>query len=86
VVSEVRSTPVFRSECCELVKDKLAPLHDIKSFRGRIGRPIAVIILNLDTRRGEWSDSHPARFTPREMNPFHIEKEAGWAPEPMWIF
>jgi hypothetical protein len=33
--------------------------------------------------RGEWSDSHPGTFIPREVL---IELEPWWVPEPVWSF
>jgi len=34
----------------------------------------------------EWSGSRPGHFIPRERVPLLIEQEAGWAPEPVWMF
>jgi hypothetical protein len=34
---------------------------------------------------GEWSVSHPGRFTPGERAPAPIGYEDGWVPEPVWM-
>jgi hypothetical protein len=33
--------------------------------------------------KGEWTASHPGRFTPRKMTPIPSGQEPGWAPEPV---
>jgi hypothetical protein len=33
---------------------------------------------------GEWSASRPGGFNPRKRPAVSIEKEAGWAQEPVW--
>jgi hypothetical protein len=46
-------------------------------------RGIALLILDLGTRRGGWSAACPGRFTPGK-DPVPIVQEAGWAPGPVW--
>jgi hypothetical protein len=44
-----------------------------------------LLILDLGTRWGEWSASHPCRaLPPGKGPPVPIVQEAGWAPEPVW--
>jgi hypothetical protein len=65
-----------------LVKVKVkVPLTDPKAQRE--GRGIAVLFLDLGTRRGGWSAPRPGCFTPRK-DPVPIVQEAGWAPGPVW--
>jgi hypothetical protein len=45
-------------------------------------RGIALLILDLDARRGGWSAPRPDRFTPGK-DPVPIVQEAGWAPGPV---
>jgi hypothetical protein len=47
------------------------------------GRSIAVLFLDLDTRRGGWSAPRFGRFTSRKK-PVSIAQKAGWAPGPVW--
>jgi hypothetical protein len=46
-------------------------------------RGIALLILNLGTRRGARPAPRPDRFTPGK-DPVPIVQEAGWAPGPVW--
>jgi hypothetical protein len=41
--------------------------------------------LSLALDRGEWLTSRSGRFIPWKRTPLHIEYEAGWAPEQVWI-
>jgi hypothetical protein len=45
---------------------------------------IAQLFLNLSTRKGCVQHHAPAAFTPGK-DPVPIVREAGWAPEPVWI-
>ena len=50
----------------------------------KVGRGIALLFLDHDTRRGEWSAARPRlHFTPGK-DPVPIVREAGWAPGPVW--
>jgi hypothetical protein len=46
-------------------------------------RGIALLFLELDTRRGGWSAPRPGRFTPGK-DPVPIVQEAGWAQGLVW--
>jgi hypothetical protein len=46
-------------------------------------RGIALLFLDLGTRRGGWSTPRPGRFTPWK-DPVPIVQEAGWAPGSVW--
>jgi hypothetical protein len=52
------------------------------AYRG--SRDIALLILNLGSRRGWVVSTTPGRFTP-EKDPVLIVQEAGWAPGPVWM-
>jgi hypothetical protein len=41
-----------------------------------------LLITALD--RGEWSASHPGRFTPGKDRRVSIGQKVGWTPEPVW--
>jgi hypothetical protein len=41
-------------------------------------------ILNLGTRRDEWSASSPSPITVGELAPNTHRQEVGWAPAPVW--
>jgi hypothetical protein len=41
--------------------------------------------LDFGISLGEWSASHPGRFTPGIEPPVSIGWEAGWSPEPVWM-
>jgi hypothetical protein len=65
------------------VKVKAVPLHAIVAL-GREDIHL-LLILDLDTRWGEWSASHPGRnLPPGKGPPIPIVQEAGRAPEPVW--
>jgi hypothetical protein len=63
----------------------MTTLFDIRSPYNRPrraqrgGTGIAVLILDLGTRRGGWSAPRPGRLTPGK-DPVPILQEAGWAP------
>jgi hypothetical protein len=43
------------------------------------------IFLTTALARGEWSDSRPARSTPRGKSPrYPLDREVGWTSEPVW--
>jgi hypothetical protein len=50
----------------------------------RVGRGIALLFHDSDTRRGEWSAARPSRTLPPGKDPVPIAQEAGWAPGPVW--
>jgi hypothetical protein len=56
--------------------------HPITGHQGWSGG-VALLILNLDARRGGWSAPRLGRFTPGK-DPVPIVQEAGWAPGPVW--
>jgi len=60
------------------------PVHAMKGHRGKRG--IAPLILNLDTRRGSVVNFTPRPLFSWERTPIPAEKDAGWAPEPVWSF
>jgi hypothetical protein len=62
---------------------KAVPLHAIQALGGR--GVIALLILDLVTRWGEWSASRPGRALAQGKGPSEpIVQDAGWAPEPVW--
>jgi hypothetical protein len=58
------------------------PLCLIKHHAMR-GGGIAPPLLTSALGGGEWSDSHPCRFTPEEKPPVPSGLEAGWSSEPV---
>ena len=50
----------------------------------RVGRSIALLFHDRDTRRGEWSAARSGRTLPSGKDPVPILQEAGWAPGPVW--
>jgi hypothetical protein len=63
-------------------ESKVRPITHPKAERGG-GRGIALLFIDLGTRRGGWSAPRPGRFTPSK-DPVPIVQEAGWAPGPVW--
>jgi hypothetical protein len=49
------------------------------------GREVQLLLIHdLGTREGEWSESRPGRaLPPGKGPPVPIGQEAGWAPEPV---
>jgi hypothetical protein len=60
----------------------------VKIYRNRPegpkrGRGIALLFLDLGTRRGWWTTSRPGRFAPGK-EPEPIVQEVGWAIKSFW--
>ena len=47
---------------------------------------VATLIINLSSSWGEWSASLLGRLKLTERTSSPIVEEAGWTPEPVWIF
>jgi hypothetical protein len=45
---------------------------------------LGVLDVSVKVVGGEWSASHPSRFTPGGSPPIPIGYKAGWAPELVW--
>jgi hypothetical protein len=54
----------------------VVPLHVMKALGGKGG--IAPLILELGTRRGEWSASRPGRALPPGKGPPGTHSTGGW--------
>jgi hypothetical protein len=66
-----------------LLKAKSVPLHAMKAL-GWTGVYL-LLILDLGSRRCEWSASRSGRALAPAKGPLvPIVQEAGWAPEPVW--
>jgi hypothetical protein len=58
----------------------------VHSWLGKLTLVILLLTLDLGTRWGEWSVSHPGRALPAGKGPpVPVGQEAGWASELVWI-